>query len=539
MLSQNKWLFIYLIMVIILLVGCSNAELEEALREAEAQVAALATESAEAANESSQAAAAATANAAEVNAAATAVSQALNAAEAEVGAAENAASEAIIAAQGTADAVTAQATLAASPVIDYNTEVYGIIDELDLNGVTVTWWHQHRGERGDELITIIDEFNATNEYGIIVEASNEGSYGDIYDKMIAGLTTGDVPSMVVAYQNQAAAYQVSNGLVSLDPYINHPIFGLTSAERDDFFEAFLNADRLPQFGGNAFGFPPNRSMEVLYYNQTWLEELGYDGPPRSPEEFKEMACAASDPGAGTIGYEISTDASRVASLIFAHEGDIYNYDLNQFTYNTQAGVAALTLIQEMYEEGCAILIADQHSDQQDFGDGKTLFTIGTSSGIPFYNAEVEDSAAEAGIDPFEWSVAPIPYTGYQPVQNVYGASVSVPQTSPEEQLAAWLFIKYYTSPEIQARWATASNYFPVRASVADGMGEFIESYPAYGTAFGLLQYSKTEAPVAGYDNVRAEVAAADSRILEGEDVATVLVELDEKANEILAESAPE
>jgi len=526
-------LFSALVAVLIALTACGNAELEQALQDAEAQVAALATENADEINAAAkQIEAAATENADEINAAATAAADALSDAQ-------DLASEAVTAAEATAEAVAAEATAAAAPVIDYDTEVYGVIDELSLNGVTVKWWHQHRGGREEELISLIDEFNSTNPYGIIVEATNEGGYSDIYDKMIAGLTTGDVPSLVVAYQNQAAAYQVADGLVSLDPYLNHPTYGLNKDEQADFFEAFLNADRLPQFGGNTFGFPPHRSMEVLYYNQTWLEELGYSAAPRTPEEFKEMACAATNPAAGTVGYEISTDASRVASMIFARGGDIYDYDNNQFTYNSEAGVAALTLMQEMFDEGCAILIAERFGDQADFGAKKTLFTIGTSSGLPFYKSAVEDSAAEAGEAPFVWSVAPIPYTGYEPVQNIYGASVSIPKTSPEEQLAAWLFVKYYTSPESQARWVAASNYFPVRASVADGLDTYVEENPAYGTAFDLLQYGKTEAPVAGYDNVRDEAAEAYRRILNGEDVATVLAELDEKANEILAESAPE
>ena len=53
--------------------------------------------------------------------------------------------------------------------------------------------------------------------------------------------------------------------------------------------------------------------------------------------------------------------------------------------------------------------------------------------------------------------------------NVYGASVSMGRSTPERELATWIFIKYYTSPESQAKWARASNYFPVRQSVADGL----------------------------------------------------------------------
>lgn len=418
--------------------------------------------------------------------------------------------------------------------VDEPTAVYGDLDTLNLNGVTIRFWHQHREQREEELNAIIDEFNATNPYGITVQASNEGSYGDIYDKMISGLTTGDLPDIVVAYQNQAAAYQTANGLISLEPYINHPTFGFSEAELADFFPSFIAQDRLPQFDGQAFGFPPHRSMEVLYYNQDWLTELGYDAPPSTPEQFYEMACAATDPSAGTVGYQISTDASRFASLVFAQGGDIYDYEANQFTLNSEEAIAAMTLMQQMFADGCAILIAERHGDQLDFGKRLTLFTIGSSSGLPIYQEMIEQSEAE----PFAWSVAPIPHTTSEPVQNIYGASVSVPRTTPERQLAAWLFLKHYTTPAVQSRWARASNYFPVRASVAADLDDYFVANPAYATSFGLLPYGKAEPPVAGYDNVRDSMAEAYSRILNGEDVRTVLDELNQQANQTLAAFRP-
>jgi multiple sugar transport system substrate-binding protein/sn-glycerol 3-phosphate transport system substrate-binding protein len=431
---------------------------------------------------------------------------------------------------------------------DYNTDIYGVIDEVDLEGANVIFWHQHSGEREEELLAIVEDFNATNEFGITVEARNEGGYGDIYNKMIAGITSGEVPGLVVAYQNQAAAYMVADGLVSMDPYINHPEYGLSEDERADFFNAFLSADRLPQFGGDSFGWPPNRSMELMYYNIDWMNELAeagavsFEGPPQTPEQFAEAVCAAAenpfsqnpDPSF-SVGYEIRTDASNVAALTWARGGEVYDEESNTFTYNNEATAAALTQMAELLEQGCASEIAERFGDQTDFGNGKTLFTMGSSSGLPFYRSAVDEG--EAGG--FEWSVAPIPYTTDEPTANIYGASVSIPQTDPQTQLAAWVFMKYYTSPEIQARWARASNYFPARVSVAEGLDEYFSENPAYETAFNLLQYGKTEPAVAGYDNIRDEAEEAFQRILAGEDAETVLAELDATANEILEEAAPE
>ena len=40
---------------------------------------------------------------------------------------------------------------------------------------------------GDGLQSLVDEFNATNEYGITVEALNQGNYSDVEDKFNAGI----------------------------------------------------------------------------------------------------------------------------------------------------------------------------------------------------------------------------------------------------------------------------------------------------------------------------------------------------------------
>jgi multiple sugar transport system substrate-binding protein/sn-glycerol 3-phosphate transport system substrate-binding protein len=146
--------------------------------------------------------------------------------------------------------------------------------------------------------------------------------------------------------------------------------------------------------------------------------------------------------------------------------------------------------------------------------------------LPLYQSAVEDEAD------FRWSVAPIPYVTEEPVMNIYGASISMPIAEPEKQLAAWLFLKYYTNPEVQTTWAQASNDFPVRTSVAVGLTEagYLEANPAYATAFDMLQYGTAEPATPGYDYVRNMVEDAMAAIVEGADVQSTLDQLTEDAN---------
>lgn len=409
-------------------------------------------------------------------------------------------------------------------------------EDVDPTGATVSFWYQHSGGREEVLQEIIAEFNETNEYGITVNGEYQGGYGDIFNKMLNVAGTTDAPNLVVAYQNQAATYQLADALIDMTPLVNSPKWGLNDDEKEDFFQGFYNADIFPSFDNARLGFPPNRSMEVMYYNADWLAELGFDGPPTTPEEFMEVACAAvENPFSGAVGdapsmgYQLSVDASRFASWTFAFGGDIFDYDADQYTYDSEAAIEAMNFIQQLFEAGCAAEVAEQYGDQTDFGNGNLLFTVGSSSGLPFYGSAVDEGAG------FNWSIAPLPRLTDDPVMNLYGASVSIGDSTPEQELATWLFIKYYTSPEVQAKWAKASNYFPVRQSVAEDLTDYFAENPAYEVAFDLLQYGKTEPPVPGYDFVRDIVSEQFAAIANGADVESTLADLTEESNVILDE----
>jgi len=413
------------------------------------------------------------------------------------------------------------------------------ISKVDPSNQTITYWYQHSRDREKGLQAMIKDFNDNNQWHITVKGEYEGNYGDIYKKMLAAIAAGEMPNLVVAYQNQSASYELSGALVDVTPYMNSKKYGLTKETLADYFPAFINQDISQQFGGMRLGFPPNRSVEIMYYNADWLKELGYDKPPSNWDDWAKVVCqAAKTPfskgpkDAKPLGYELSIDASRFASMVFSRGGNLMNADQSAYTYNTPQAIAAMQLLQDLAKKGCISVVTERYGDQTDFGVGKLLFTIGSSSGLPYYKKAVDKGAQ------FNWNLSALPHTTKNPVVNVYGASISIVKSTPEKQLASWLFLKWFTEPEQQARWARISNYFPVRKSAAAELGDLFKALPPYKTAFDLLQYGKTEPPVAGYDVVRNYVAKAMSAIMDGADVKTTLDDLNQKANAALKEAQP-
>jgi multiple sugar transport system substrate-binding protein/sn-glycerol 3-phosphate transport system substrate-binding protein len=420
-----------------------------------------------------------------------------------------------------------------TPPSTFDTEIYGDLETLDPSGLVITYWHQHSRSREEALLAMVDDFNSTNEWGITVQAEYAGGYGEIYNRVIAGIPSGEVPDMSVAYQNQAATYATQGAVVEITPYLESETWGFGEDEVADFFPFVSQGDLLPQFDGR-YGFPPQRSMEVMYYNVDWLNELGYDHPPRTWDEFKEMACAATDPDADTYGYELSVDTSTFADMVFNRGGQMLEDDASGYAFGSQAGLDALLFIQELFDEGCAILETEAYADQADFGAGRVLFTFSSTSGLPYYRSAVAEGAGH------NWSIATMPTTLDTPRVNIYGASLSIMRTTPEKQLATWLFIKWLTDTDQSARWARASNYFPIRASAADLLGDYFAENPEFETAFGFLGNDVAIEPgVAGYDECRDAVGDMLNAVAGGEDAATWLADTVEECNAFLAEAAPE
>ena len=406
------------------------------------------------------------------------------------------------------------------------------LEILDPTGADLTFWYQHGRTRGAALLELIGEFNRTNPHGIEVTGEFAGSYGDIYNKMMVGLQSGSLPDMLVAYQNQALAYFEAGGLVDLTPYIESPNWGLTEDERADYVEAFLAQDNL---AGQQICFPPNRSVEILYFNLDWLAQLGYDRSPTTWESFAAACRQARDepflrvqPGDRSIGLLLFADASRIASMVFSRGGDLVNADRNAYTLATPPMRQALELIQELIAERAADLVGDADEDLAGFAVGDVLFVIRTSSNLPFVRSAVE----EGGLD-FRWGVGPLPYEGEAPIANVYGASIAVGRTTPERQLASWLFIKWFTEPKQQARWAMASNYFPVRYSTAAELKQYFAANPRYKAVYDLLRYGKAEPSIPGYQLVRRLIEETMVEVGQGGDVGRAMSSLQRRANETL------
>ncbi len=409
---------------------------------------------------------------------------------------------------------------------------------VDPTGQTITFWHPQSGSNGDAMAKMIADFNATNEWKITVKGEYAGPYNDIYNKMVAAIAAKNPPELVVAYQNQAATYEASDALVDMNPYVNDAKWGL-GKDLPDYFDGFINQDVNKQFGGQRLGFPPNRSVELMYVNLDMLKAAGITAPPRTWDEFAADCAKVTSKEKGTYGYALDNlDASHVYAFVVSRGGEFARPDGKGYSLNTPEMKATMLYMRSLVTQGIARKIPKKYDDQTDFGNGLVAFTTGSTSGLTYYDKAVQSNKN----GPFAWTVAAIPQLAATaaPAIDLYGASVSITKTTPAKQLAAWLFIKWFSDPKQQAQWTHVSRYFPVRKSAEPLIKDLLDGDARFAAAWSVLKTArlKAEPPYAGYDLVRDAITAAYSKILDGADIDATLAALQAQADKLYKESAP-
>ncbi|MFN8449649.1 MAG: extracellular solute-binding protein [Anaerolineae bacterium] len=416
----------------------------------------------------------------------------------------------------------------------------GDIESVDPTGQTITYWHQYQPEsaQGTTIAAIVEQFNSTNEWGITVDASYQGSYGPIGELINAGIVSGELPNLVAGYANAAASYMRDNAAVDLAPYINSEKWGMGADP--DINQALIDVNTSAD--GVILAWPNQSSAQVIAYNQTLLSFLGYDAPPTTVEAFKEVACAAANAtgpnGEDLQGFPITTDGSAFESWVAGMGGSIYHD--GAFDYQNDAVLATLQMYHDLYADGCAYVPAERFAEQTDFNNGIVPFYVTSTAGFTFILSGFQDTGVEA-----DWNIMTFPHNEGSESLNVFVPSIVMMAGAPEAQLASWLFLKYLATPEVATQWSEGSGYFnpvPSTAAALDASTNFSEGLAPYFNAGNALlnnpdiaKYSNP--PIAAYDTMRGVESTAIADVTSnGMDPADVAATLQEAADQAVADS---
>ena len=405
-------------------------------------------------------------------------------------------------------------------------------------GVTVQFWHVYSDAPGEGLQALVDEFNATNEYGITVEALNQGGYSDVEDKINAGIQSGDLPDVVMAYTNTMTDWHSVGYIADLNPYVSDAEYGLTAEQLADIYPHLVTAGSTPD--GAWIAYTMTQSANVLVYNFTWAEELGFAAAPTTSEELKEQVCAAAAANteiggdyAGTGGLIYYPSSTNLLHFLYAFGGNELNADGTAYDFTSQAMIDTAMFILDLKENGCVWQTESYPNPEQ--AQRKALITMSSTAGAPYYAAAFEDAGNTTDV--WGWIAAPGP-DGTLAV-DAFQQMLGVVPSTPEQEMASWLFVKWLTSPEIQARWVQVSGYYGTQYTTEALLADYGAANPVWASGVALAAIGPAEPQTfPAWTSVRRILGNMAAELYNATDEAGVLAILTDytsQANELVTE----
>ena len=384
--------------------------------------------------------------------------------------------------------------------------------------VQITFWHTMQRANEAALKELTDAYNSSQDK-VKVKLVNNSDYDDQQDKYRAGLTTGDLPDVVL--QQDIYLQQMIDTETAL------PVQSCIDATEDFDAEDFTGA-ALDYFSVDdvQWGLPFNLSNPVLYYDKVAFRKAGLD-PEKPPATFDELRTAAEKIKAAgyATGMSLKVDSWQFEQLVanqgadFADNGNGRESRATAAAFDNEAGKAVFELFGGMVADGLATSSPRRGPSQFDNLLGIASKHNGMSFDTTAALGTIVELFASGQYKDVELGVGPMPGRTDDGGIVVGGAALYISATDPAKQAAAWDYMQYLTSPESQSKWSAATGYIPVRASSVD-LPEVKARWaevPGFRVAYDQLVSSAhntaTDGAVIGdFEGVRDAVEEAENRM---------------------------
>lgn len=402
----------------------------------------------------------------------------------------------------------------------------------------IVFWHAMSGTGQKALEKIVDDYNKSQDK-VHVEAVFQGSYEESIVKFKAVSGTKEVPDLVQMNDISTSFMYKSGSVIPASDFI----------EKDKSFDENKLEDVLLSYyriNDKLYSMPFNSSTAILVYNKDAFREAGLD-PEKAPKSYKEVEEYSrkliKKNGSGAVdryGFSIISYAWFIEQLL-ANDNVLYADEENGRNGNNPSKVmyekqlpVILNWMQNMNKEKLAINYGREwNSTRSAFNSGKVAMYLDSSAGLTavIKNSDFEVGTAfipnESGI--FNGSV-------------IGGASLWITNSNNRaKEDAAWDFVKYAVSKDVQAFWSASTGYFPVNKDSYETpvMAEVMEKMPQFKTVVEELKATNknraTQGTILGvFPDVREKMVEAMEAVSEGKDGNKAAADVAKASNRIIS-----
>lgn len=357
------------------------------------------------------------------------------------------------------------------------------------------------------LQKIIDAFNSEHP-GIRVTMQYVNS-DNALQKATLALQGNEQPDIAYMYGTNMPQLAQTPKLVDLTSRVQDPSF-----DWNDFFEG---ERAVATVDGRVLGVPALVDNLAIVYNKDLFQQAGLPAPTPdwTWDDVRAAAKAITDPSKKRFGLTFPADGSETTvweyeAMLWEAGGDILTPDNSKAAFNGPGGVRALTILQQMQQDGSLYL-----DFRPDAGKSENLFNSGNIGMI------ITGPWDLSSFPDVNYGVQQMP--SFDPGGNhdtIAGPDNWVIFDSGTDRVnASWEFLKYLSSPDVVLQDSLATSHLPTRASVEQmpGFAEFDTKYPGVGTfATNLVNVKKARPQIPQYPQVSQFLGQAVVTVLLGQ-----------------------
>jgi multiple sugar transport system substrate-binding protein len=352
----------------------------------------------------------------------------------------------------------------------------GTAPVLAADSVTLTFYHRQL----PFMQSILEGFKKAHPDIVINDQAPAANYSVGDQTVIRGMMTSSAPDVYLAsYSSLATIAGVMKDrgeAQSLDAM-------LTKEGKDwqaaNYAPAILD---LAKVDGEQYAMPFTASLPLLYVNKELVEKAGgnVDQFPTTWDGVIELAAKISklEDGVQGIGFSVGglSDDWYWQMMVMGAGDPMLNAKGDGIGYDDKAGLEALRITQDMAVKTGMTVYADPKPVQQQFFAGKTGMVVESPSDLVAYETAIGDR--------FTMRTVRFPLIDAEKGGLPAGGNALMILTQDAaKRAAAWEFVKYMTSADVQAEVSKASGYMPVNVQTAKALEGFYAEHPNFQTVF--------------------------------------------------------
>jgi len=380
--------------------------------------------------------------------------------------------------------------------------------------VTIQYWNGFTGGDGPAMRQLVDDFNASQD--LITVRMNVVQWAQYYQRVIAAVHAGKGPDVGAMHVEQLATQAARQTITPIEEVVTE--IGLDETQYPaDVWEAGM-------YNGSRYGIPFDVHSLGSYANNALLERAGITAQATTGDELEEQLAAMVEAGLEAPPFWMPNrwpSHLMFLSLLWQFGGEPYAEDGSAATFDSDAGVQALTWMASQVDKGFSPPNVAPDSQYTAFKNNEVAYTW---DGI----WQINDLQATE----LDWSLAPVPTIGTEPA--VWANShqlVMFKSRQPDDNklMAGKAFVQFLT--ENSAAWA-AAGMIPARSDARE-TPEFRDSpQAAVAEAIPSMRFLPTVAAVGEVQAQTLETAVGEA-ILGIADPAAALAEQAERATALM------